>query len=137
MDRHKEKNPGFLAILADLVFSCVKRVSDLVHLAALEAQLALKTLVLIAVLVFLMGSVITALWLSVLTLIFVYLLSLHFSLLSASLVLVTINILVLSLICYVIIKVKTNLFFPGTMEQLGHSSIPSAELEHERITSKN
>ncbi len=139
MDGKKKKNQNrsIIRSLVAFVVGYIKQISDLLHLAALEAQLAFKTLIVIVFLIFLLGSVITASWLSVLTLIFFGLLALDFSLLSASFIVVCINVLVLCLICYVIYKIKANLFFPGTVEQLSHPQKNIMELKHEKVTTEN
>ena len=137
MHRSKKNQPDIFAVLIDFIICYIKRISDLIDLAALEAQLAFKSLVLIAVLIFLLSSAVTVCWLSVLVLIFFYLLSLHFSLLATSMMIVGINLVVIGLIFFMIYRIKPYLFFPSTVEQLNHSVISSTELQHEKITTKN
>jgi len=120
MDDHQQETNSIAVSLIEFIVGSIKWISDLVHLAALEAQLAVKTLVILAVLVFILGTVMTACWLSVLAVIFFYLLSLHFSMLTASLCLVGINMLILGLLAITMYKLKANLFFPNTREQLNH-----------------
>jgi hypothetical protein len=134
MDDH---NTSIITIVADLVASYVQRISDLIHLATLEAQLAFRTLILIAMLIFLFGAILTAGWLSVLACLFIYLTSLHFSALTSSLVIVAINAGVLMSIVLVIYRIKKNLFFPSTRQQLQQVDIIPEDVENERLTAEN
>ena len=132
-----EDIPSTLTVIIDLVITYMKRVNDLLHLAALEAQLALRTLVMIAILIFVLGTILTGFWLSILAFIFFYLESLHFSTLSASAMLVGINIFTLAGILAVIYKIKENLFFQETRNQLNMNQHTMEELKNERITNEN
>lgn len=136
MDGKKRKKLTIVKSLIEFVLGCIKQISDLLHLAALEAQLAFKTLITLAVLIFILSSVITVSWLSVLVMVFFALLSAGFSLLSASVVIVCINLAVIGLIGFVFYKIKPNLFFPGTREQLHHPQ-QHMELKHEKVTTED
>lgn len=131
-----DDNSIFSAI-TDLVLFYIKRVSDLVHLAALEAQLALRTLVVIAILIFITTSLLTVCWASLLTFIFFYLVSIQFSNLLASGIIFFINVIVLATIVFAIYKIKDNLFFPATTKQLSEHNVSKLETKHEQITTKN
>ena len=108
---------NLLTAITNLVLLYIKRVSDLVNLAAIEAQLALKTLVILAILIFIVGSLLTACWITILTFIFFYLVSLNLSYLISSAIIVGINITVLAIVLFIIYKIKDNLFFPATRHQ--------------------
>lgn len=132
----KRKKRGIFSWASDLFAAYLKRITDLLHLAALEAQLAIKSLVVISMLTFLLSSIITVTWLSLLGLVFFYLTSIAFSSLAACSVVVGLNIIVLFLIFYFIYRLKENLFFPSTRHQL-QPFLKQDDIEHERITTQN
>jgi uncharacterized membrane protein YqjE len=123
----EDKGISIISVITDLVSSYVERVSDLVNLAALEAQLAVKSLVAICMLIFVISSILTAFWITLLAFIFFCLVSLDYSQMLASLVLVIINIVMLSFLFYVIYRLKNNLFFPATREQLHYHTKEEVE----------
>jgi|GEM_PF-4031055 len=109
---------SILSVVTDLILSYATYVVDLAHLAALEAELAVKTFLVLAVLIFLLGSIITVSWLSILVWIFFYLVALHFSLLKAWSIIVGINLVVFIALGITIYRLKDRLFFPETRAQL-------------------
>ena len=113
-----ETNQNIISIISDVILLQIKRIGDLLDLAALEAELALKTLVILAVLIFILGAVITVSWLSIIALLFIYLLSLHMSMLSAIAVVVAVNLFVLISLCIIMFKLKARLFFPVIRRQV-------------------
>jgi hypothetical protein len=129
--------PGIISTVFDLISSYIKRVSDLTRLMKLEAQLAVKTLAVIGILIFIMGSVLTTFWLSVLIVLFFYLLSLHYTLLGAALFIAGVNLILLTSIFLVIYKIKDNLFFKHTIHQMTFKPIDQDEATHERIATEN
>jgi hypothetical protein len=133
----KKQEKGVIESLMLFVRDSIKQISDFLHLAALEAKLALKTLMLMAVLVFILSSVLTALWISVLAALFFGLLSLHFGLFTSSLLIVCVNLAALSAIFYLFAKMKPNLYFQGTVSQCTYSDKHVMDVAHERITTEN
>jgi len=129
--------PGIVSTVMDLISSYIKRVSDLTRLMKLEAQLAVKTLAVLAVLVFILGSILTTFWLSVLVVVFFYLLSLNYTFLSAAFFIAGINLVILAGIFLVIYKLKDNLFFKHTIHQLTFKNTDPDETTHERIATEN
>jgi uncharacterized membrane protein YqjE len=119
----KNEQPNFILLVIELVANYMQRIQYLVNLAALEAQLAVKTLVVITALIFILSSVITVSWLSILALLFFYLVSIQYSWLTACAIIVMVNVLALATIFFVIHKIKRNLFFPSTREQLTHARL--------------
>lgn len=113
-----ETSPSIISIIVDVIISQMKRVTDLLHLAALEAQLTLKTLAILAVLIYLLGSVITVCWLCLLALLFLYLLSIPIRVLSACAIIVGINLAVLACLLGMMYRLKKRLLFPATRRQL-------------------
>ena len=132
-----DDNNSILSVITNLVLLYIKRVGDLIHLAALEAQLALRTLVMIAVLIFVTGSLLTVCWASLLTCLFFYLVSIQFSYLSASAIIFLINVAALAGIAFLIYKIKDNLFFPATTKQLSHKNLSELDVKHEQVTTEN
>src|SRR5580700_2626450 len=110
--------PNLIQVLINLISAYFKRLNDLFHLAELEARLAVKTLVNIIFLSFVLCMLIISAWLCALTMLFVYLVSLHFSLLSAACIITFVNIFLITAIVIVILKIKKNLFFPATRKHL-------------------
>jgi hypothetical protein len=134
----KKNDPvDLIAIIVDCALAYVKRVSDLLHLASLEAQLALRTLVVIAMAIFLLSSLITVFWISLQTLIFIGLLALHFSAIAAGLIVVGINLVVLTSVFIYIYSIKENLFFHATRNQLAGKHTPMEDPDYEKITTEN
>lgn len=135
----KEDNDNDASVIlavTDLVLTFVKRVGDLLHMAVLEAQLAAKTLVVIVALLFILGIVLTASWMSLLALLFFYLLSIHWSTLAACSAVVVINLLALAGITYIIYKLKDNLYFRNTRSQLNPSTF-TEDPGYEKAATKN
>src|SRR5579864_9487006 len=100
----KKQHNNVLKSLILFVRVSIQQISDFLQLAALEARLALKTLVLMAILVFVLSSVLTALWVSIQVALFFVLVSFHFSLLSASLMMVGVNMAALVGILYLFVR---------------------------------
>lgn len=121
----KGKKTSLALVLIDLIQAYIRRFVDIVELASLEAKLAVKTLLNLTILFFILCILIISSWLSVLLLAFFYLISLNFSPLSASSIIVLANVCLIMICCFTMWKMKHNLFFPSTRKQLGYHHEPS------------
>jgi len=134
----KKKTKDLITIASDFVLAYAKRVSELIQLASLEAQLALKTLVVMAIMIFLLSSIVTALFIAILALLFVTLVSLNVNLLAASLVVVGVCVGSLAFVIIYLYKIRENLLFRATCNQLNRKKTTSVdEKNHEKATTKN
>lgn len=123
------KKPGLTSILSNLLIAYINRLTDLIHLAGLEAKLAVKTLVNIIILIFIMIIFLISTWLCFLFLVFSYLISLHLSWVFSAFILTLLNIILFAVVCLFILKIKKNLFFPATRKQLKNDNVAEGLIE--------
>lgn len=107
-----------IVYLIDMVLSQVNRVADLFHLLKLETKLAARTLVLIAILSFILSSVITVSWLSICIWLFFYLVSLHYSYLYAWSIITVINVGIMIILIAYLYSLKKRLSLPTFRRRL-------------------
>lgn len=116
----KNKKFNLFLTFKYLITSYLKRWTDFTHLAQLEAKLAFHTVLQLTILVYILGFILTATWISLLLLLFLYLVSLHYSLIFCAAVILIMNLcLLLGMILY-ILKIKQRLYFNATRRQLTH-----------------
>lgn len=132
-----EKEPGLITVLSNLFIAYLKRFTELIHLAELEAKLAVKTLIQIFILLYFSTLLLLTAWLSLLGVLFFYLTSLHFTPLFAACVIAALNILLILLIAMSIFIIKKNLFFPATRRQLQLTVANEEGIQHERTETSN
>jgi uncharacterized membrane protein YqjE len=106
------------AIFSNLIHAYVKRITDLVQLAGLEARLAGKTLIQISILIYIVSVLLISTWFCMLLLLFIYLVSLQFTWVVAAFIITILNVALLFVTIFSILKIKRNLFFPATRRQL-------------------
>jgi uncharacterized membrane protein YqjE len=114
-----EKN-SFVATILHLLQGSRSLASDVSELAWLEAQLAKKNLIRIAVLVGLFALLFTVAWLGFAALITVYLTSLNFTWLESIAIVVGMHGVLLLVISFLITRARSNLTFKATRRQLQH-----------------
>jgi hypothetical protein len=133
----EEDNSNIITLGVNLIQAYLKRLSDLAHLANLEAKLALKTLVNLTILLFVGILLLLASWCSLLTLLFIYLVSLNLSWLVSAAIVCAVNItLLISVICYMF-AIKKYLFFPATRRQISETIMPDKEMDNEQTAAGN
>lgn len=129
MDESNHTN--VITVIIKLIQAHLKRLSDILHLASLEAKLAVKTSFSLAALFFIVCILLTSSWLSLLFLLCSFILSLGYSLLFSALVIASLNILLLIISCLIIWKLKQNLFFPATRKEIHHAVTANKGIQHE------
>jgi hypothetical protein len=107
-------------MITNIVVGHFRRVTDLVHLFSLETRLAGRTLIRIIILVVIMIMLIIVTWVCVILILFTLLVAVHFSALSAALMITLLNLILLSVVVISILRIRHNLFFPATRRQLSH-----------------
>lgn len=132
--KKKRKVKNALSSVSTFVQAYLGRIKELFHLARLEAKLAYQTLLVIGILVFALGSLLTATWLSVLAMVFFYLVNLSYGYFSAACVVFGINALTMMLVVLLLYRIKCDLTFQQTRKQI---QIEQQELTDEKITEKN
>lgn len=111
-------------LVAKLIRTFTKRLSDMIHLFGLEAQLAGKTLVNLMVLTFFVGSLLTTAWLCILIVIAAFLITvLHYSWLFSLAAVTALNLFLLVAVCLWIMNLKDNLRFKATCKQLRKTEV--------------
>lgn len=125
-----------LKTLLNIIQAYIQRIAALTQLATLEAKLALKTLLIITVLLFVLSIIFLSTWFSLLFLCYQWL-SEYFSPIISATCIVGINVFVLLLIVGTILKIKKNLFFPTTRSHLQQFNPKHEELLDENLTPKN
>jgi uncharacterized membrane protein YqjE len=134
----EEKKFSLTQIIGNVLQSAQKLVSDIFHLAGAEARLAKQSIVNIFLLCFVLGTFLTTTWLSILGLLAVLLYSyLQLNLLLTITVLIVVNLIVVAAIAFTILKLKRNLSFPATRNQLRGAKKLIKDSYSERITAKN
>lgn len=113
-----KSEPALMPALKILVQAYVKRLSELAHLINLETQLAKKTLFFMLVLSFCLCCLVLSSWFCLLVVAFFGLMVLHLSELQAALLLLLFNFILLAAVGLLIFKMKKNLTFPATRQQL-------------------
>jgi hypothetical protein len=113
-----ESDLTFIGVLKNLAHTFVRLMGDLASLAQTEAKLAGQSVVSIFFLCFIIGSSITATWLSLSGLLLACLMYFHFSWIAAFSILTMLNLVVLMIICVTILKLKNNLSFRATRRQI-------------------
>lgn len=108
---------------------------NVIHLTALETRLAMRSVGYIFFSLFILGSLLTTLWIILFAIILLTLEKLHLSLLASLSIVLLINILCLLCIGLAIKKFQHNLTFPATRKQLGLAS--SKEIKNESTSVAN
>lgn len=109
-----------MALIVPRIFSYIGNLKTLVKL---EARLAGRSLAIIIMLSLVAASLLTIIWICVLSLLFLYFVSLHWSVMSSLVIILLLNIILLMMIGFKILKLKRNLFFPETCEQLHETKL--------------
>lgn len=103
-----------VVMIVPTIFSLAFKVAGLF---SLEAKIAGRSLVIILMLGFLLGLLLTAFWLCLLTIFTVYLVSIHWSLLSALGLVAALNAIFILIVFVLILQHKNNLTFPEIRRQ--------------------
>lgn len=112
-------------------------VNELIHLASLESKLAVKSLVKIVALSFIVATLLTSTWLCILALLFVLIIAMHLSSSFALCIITLLNVLLLVMVSILIIRAKDKLFFPATRRQLRFASKVNEESANEQPGMEN
>lgn len=109
-----KKALSLIKIFKNLIQAYVQRITDITHLASLEARLAIKTLITISILCLVIVLFAISFWLNLLLVFYLYLVSLHYSFLASAIFILGLNFVAILVTYLVIRKIKKNLFFPAT-----------------------
>ena len=132
------KKTSFTQMFGNMFHTIHKLVSDICHLASAEARLAKQSLANMVLLSFVFGALFTSTWLCLLGLLIAILISYaHLSLLSALAIVFLINLGLIAVTAVVFFKLKGNLFFRATRNQLSTSKKLFKDSYRERIEAKN
>ena len=118
MENREARALSFMGLIKNFSQTLFKYVGDLVLLAKLEAQLARKSLVYIAILSFIGFIFLLSTWFGIFIFIVISLIALGLPLLGALAATIGINLLLLAIIGLWIFKLKSNLYFSATRKQL-------------------
>jgi hypothetical protein len=132
-----QEQPSLLMSMLHLIQAYLNRLSDIMHLASLEARLALKTLVSLTLLFFFLFILLLSSWLSVMMLLFVTLLSWHYSLIFSAAIITVLNLSLLIIGTLYSLKLKRNLFFPATRKHIYLISVANKDGNHEQPDAAN
>jgi uncharacterized membrane protein YqjE len=132
------KKTSFTQIFGNIFHTVHKLVSDIFHLASAEARLAKQSLANIVLLSFVFGALFTSTWLCLLGLIVAFLMSFfQLSLLSSLAIVTILNLLMIAVTGIIFFKLKGNLSFRATRNQLSSSKQLLKDSYRGRITAKN
>jgi uncharacterized membrane protein YqjE len=132
------KKASFTHVISNMFQIVHKIVSDIFHLASAEAALAKQSLANIVLLSFVFGALFTSTWLCLIGLIVTFLMSfLQFSLFTSLAIVLILNIALIAVAAVVFIKLKGNLFFRATRNQISGTKKLFKDSYRERITAKN
>jgi hypothetical protein len=93
-------------------------ITGILHLAKLEARLAINSVILLTILFFVLLALAFSFWISILVVGFCYLIALHFSLLSAALLISASNLFLICLTIFIMHRAKKNLYFTATRKHI-------------------
>ncbi|MES2218554.1 MAG: phage holin family protein [Pseudomonadota bacterium] len=134
----ERKKTSITQIFGNVFHIVHKLVSDIFHLASAEARLAKQSLANIILLGFVFGSLFTSTWLCVLGLIVAFLMSVfQLSLLAAFAIVCVLNFILIAVCAFIFLKLKGNLSFRATRNQLSSSKQLLKDSYRARITAKN
>ena|SRR5436190_16740552 len=108
-------------ILKDVIFmvpSLFFSVTNLTAIISAEAQLAIRSVILLAILCLLAAALLTTAWLCLLGMLFTWLLTLHLSLVISFLILFFCNVFLLLIITFAISYYRRYLSFPATSNMI-------------------
>jgi uncharacterized membrane protein YqjE len=132
------KKASFTHVISNMFQIVHKIVSDIFHLASAEAALAKQSLANIVLLSFVFGALFTSTWLCLIGLIVAFLMSfLQLSLFSSLAIVSVLNIALIAVAAVVFLKLKGNLFFRATRNQISSTKKLFKDSYRERITAKN
>jgi hypothetical protein len=115
--RKSQSIKGIIKLI--LIFSNVTSlISNLARLVSLEARLAGRSILSVVFFAIFFSILLAASWACVLALIYVYFVSLHWSPMETLFLMVAINLLSLLIMGLIISRVKKNILFPETCQQL-------------------
>lgn len=103
--------------LLTIVPAFLSLISKVTALVGIETRLAGKSLLVILVLTFVLGSVITTTWISLLAMLGYYLIIIHWNIISILLAMLVLNFIFIGLIIFIISRQKRNLTFPEIRRQ--------------------
>jgi hypothetical protein len=129
--------PNFIQIIINLISAYFKRLNDLIHLAGLEARLAVSTFVTIIVLFFILFVLSISTWLCILYGLFIFLVALHFTWLFSAAMLILLNLALIVATVSAILKMKNNLFFPATRKYIYLESTEQQGIKNEQTAKTN
>lgn len=112
---------SFLSYIKNFIFvipHVFNLLSRMISLSVYEAKLAIRSLMIILMLSFIVGALTTTTWLGLLAMLYIYLTSLQWSPLGAIAIVVLVNVVMLAIVTFIILRVKKNLEFPATRQQL-------------------
>jgi uncharacterized membrane protein YqjE len=132
------KKASFTHIIGNMFSIVHKIVSDIFHLASAEAALAKQSLANIVLLSFVFGALFTTTWLCILGLVVASLMSFfQLSLLSSLAIVTVVNIALIAGSAVIFLKLKGNLYFRATRNQISSTKKLFKDSYRERITAKN
>jgi hypothetical protein len=113
---------SLFVIVSTLISLHIKRMTNFIQLATLEAKLTGKTLIRMTILLYVMGFFVLSTWASLLLILFIYLVSLQFSELFAAFIIMLLNLAGLFIIVFSLLRMKQDLLFPATRRQIANVS---------------
>lgn len=118
----KDKNKLSLSrMLKDVIFmvpSLFFSVTNLTAIISAEAQLAVRSLIVLVILCFITAALLTTAWLCLLGMLLTFMLSMHLSLITSFLILFFCNVVLLVLVFFIISYYRRYLSFPATSNML-------------------
>jgi magnesium-transporting ATPase (P-type) len=128
---------GFTQVLNNWLRTFFKLLGEFKNLIKLESRLAKRSLGIILVLSIFLCFVLMSTWLCFLSLITVYLVNAQFSLFNSLLFVMLFNVMLITILCLIMLKLKDDLFFPVTRRQLRQVKFPEKEPNDDKPTQTN
>lgn len=114
----EQSNRSLYNIINVIIGTYFKLISDVFKIFNLESLLAKKSLIKIIILALFAGVILFSTWLSLLGLLLIYLIQLHYGWIISMSAIALLNILILLIIVFIIMRLKNNLSFSATRRQI-------------------
>jgi hypothetical protein len=122
MANNKKKGSSIFGFIKNLIFvvpNLFSLLTYVVTIAGYETRLALRSLIVILILAFVVGALVTTTWMGVLAMVYIYLVSIHWTPLASIAIVLLVNLVMLLIFAIIILKQRKNLSFIATRKQLG------------------
>jgi hypothetical protein len=114
-----QNSSGIFTSISNSARAYLDRLYAIFRLAKLETKLLFKTCRDLGILIFVLLIFAASTWFSFMLVLYMFLLTFNYSSLFAAMVLSFCNLIALTIVFLAILKIKNNLFYPATRQEMG------------------